>query len=74
MQALGQRPDTRDLLQMVRKVKIPFISFFYFINFGMITCRAVSEDQTYDTIEFNEAGEELNLYIVLLIMSPSFCK
>ena len=28
MQALGQRPDTRDLLQMVRKVKIPFISFF----------------------------------------------
>ena len=21
-------------------------------------CRAVSEDQTYDTIEFNEAGEK----------------
>ena len=23
-----------------------------------MTCRAVSEDQTYDTIEFNEAGQE----------------
>ena len=57
MQALGQRPDTRDLLQMVRKVIFPVYSILKKKTF-CVTCRAVSEDQTYDTIEFNEAGQE----------------
>ena len=73
MQALGQRPDTRELLQMVRKVKKLYLIFLK-IHIEFATCRAVSEDQTYDTIEFNEVGKMLNTFKNPFIVYSSFYK
>ena len=53
MQSLGQRLDTADLLQMVRWGRDNTGDI---LSILILKLREVSEDHTYDTIEFNEVN------------------
>ena len=57
MQSLGQRLDTADLLQMVRWGRDNTGDILiYLLCILILKLREVSEDHTYDTIEFNEVN------------------